>query len=100
MRLSKSHQLAKEHLHQAKIKTSERFNKDKSLRIFAVGDMVYLSNETLRRGHSKKLTSTFTGPYEITKIHAPLNVTIKIKNKLSKVHTNRIKHAVIGKPLQ
>lgn len=63
---------------------------------FKVGDYLYLLNEQSKLNKSKKLTSNYTGPYEIIKVNSSVNYTIKIKNKNTKVHSNRLKHAFVS----
>jgi len=54
-----------------------------------VGHEVLLSDETVRRGRSRKLSSQWIGPYvlELNKV----NATIRNGRKLIKLHVNGLK---------
>lgn len=90
-RLQKSHEIARKNLIEMKEKAKTRYDRTSTSHKFQVGDFVYLKNEVTKKGLSKKLSPDFTGPYEIIEIHDTPNVTLKIKNKFVKVHTNRLK---------
>lgn len=90
-RLQKSHEIARENLIGKKEQTKVRYDKVSTSHKFKKGDSVYLKNETTKKGLSKKLSPDFTGPYEIIEVHETPNVTLKVKNKFVKVHTNRLK---------
>ena len=57
---------------------------------FKVGDKVLLLNEKSSKGLSKKLCPSYTGPYEILELKG-VNVIIKIRNKSTTVHVNKLK---------
>jgi len=92
LKLSKSHEIARNNIIANKEKAKERYNIGKTPRTFKIGDNVYLTCEATKLNRSKKLSPKYEGPYEIIKIHNPLNVSLKIKNKIVRVHTNRIKY--------
>jgi hypothetical protein len=89
-KLNYSRQIAKENLLQNKLtsKTTHDKNIGKLVK-FNVGDLVYLRNDSTNK--SRKLMSRYSGPYQIVLIDSLVNVTLKIKNKLVKVHMNRLK---------
>lgn len=90
-RLQKSHEIARNNLIDGKEKSKGRYDQSSANHNFKKGDSVYLRNEKTKVGLSKKLSPNFEGPYEVTEIHDFPNVTIKIKNKNTKVHTNHLK---------
>lgn len=95
-KLQKSRKLAIENLIKSK-ETNKRLYDRKCKDIeFKEGDLVYLSNEQAKFGKSKKLSSYWLGPYKIIKVNSAVNVTIQIKKKKIKVHTNRLKHAIVS----
>lgn len=90
-RLQKSHEIARKNLVEMKEKIKTRYDKTSTLHKFQVGDLVYLKNEAVKKGLSKKLSPDFTGPHKIIEVYDTPDVTLKIKNKHVKVHTNRLK---------
>ena len=83
---------ARENLLQNKERSKVTYDKKTKERPFKVGDLVYLTNDASRPNRSKKLSSSYTGPYEILEQTSPVNFSIKISNKRSViVHCNRLK---------
>lgn len=52
-----------------------------------MGDKVFLRNGA----KVNKLSDKWLGPYEVVKTHGSLNTSIRIANKIRKVHNNRLK---------
>ena len=50
---------------------------------------VLLYDETMRRGRSRKLSSQWTGPYDVVELNK-VNATNRKGCKLIKVHVNRL----------
>lgn len=96
LKLQKSRKTARDHLLESKRVNKRTYDKRSRHIEFKAHDLVYLSNEQSKIGKSKKLSSYWLGPYKIIKVNSPVNVTIKIKNKKIKVHTNRLKHAIVS----
>ena len=90
-RLQRSHEIARENLINMKEKSKIRYDQSSTSHKFQIGDFVYLQNEQTKKGLSKKLSPTYTGPHEIIETHETPNVTLKIGKKHVKVHTNRLK---------
>ena len=83
---------ARENLLQNKERNKVTYDKKTKERPFKVGDLVYLTNDASRPNRSKKLSSSYTGPYEILEQTSPVNFSIKISNKRSViVHCNGLK---------
>lgn len=95
MKLNRSYDLAKQNIKQSKEINKQYYDKNTSHKTYKIGDLVYLLNESSTPATSKKLRPIYQGPYEIISIDSPVTVTIKIRNKHVKVHTNRIKHAYV-----
>lgn len=91
MRLQTAAKIARENLLVAKQIYKEHYDKNIIDYKFKVGDKILLSDETTSKGKSKKLTAYWKGPYEITTKDSDTNFTIKIGNKLTRVHSNRLK---------
>jgi Integrase zinc binding domain/Integrase core domain len=77
----------KDNLELSKIKTKQRYDKNTKERNFMIGELVWLKKEA----RDSKLDDHWSGPYAISEINSPENVTIIIKNKPVRVHVNRIK---------
>jgi len=90
-RLRATQQVAKSHISEAKIKAKIYADQDTNTKTFKIGDKVFLQDETLRRGRSKKLKAPWTGPYCVTEKLSDVNYKIQIKRKTICVHTNRLK---------
>lgn len=89
-RLQHSYQSARENILRNKEKYKYYYDKNLNDKEFEVGNLVLLSNESVPKGKSKKLTPLWKGPYEVTKV-TKANCEIKYTNKLLKVHKNRLK---------
>jgi hypothetical protein len=92
LKLNHSRQIARDNLIENKQKSKVNYDKNIHKQIkFKVNDQVYLRNASNKTG---KLSTKYSGPYEIIKVNSPVNVTIKIKNRFVKVHVNRIKKSI------
>ena len=89
-RLQSCYVRARENLLDGKAKNKKTYDRKSNLEIFKEGDKVLLFDESVRRGRSKKLSAQWIGPYEVLASEG-VNVLIKKKNKVSKVHANRLK---------
>lgn len=96
LKLQKSREIARNKLINSKEYNKQIYDKKCKNIQFKVGDSVYLSNEAIKPGKSRKLSPYWLGPYKIIEVNSSTNVTIKIKNKKLKVHTNRLKHAFVS----
>jgi len=90
-KLRATQQLAKAHLNEAKIKAKMYADKDINLKTFKIDDKVFLQDETLRHGRSKKLDAQWTGSYRVVEKISDVNYKIQIKRKTTCVHANRLK---------
>jgi hypothetical protein len=53
-----------------------------------LGEKVLFYDETVRQGRSRKLSSQWTGPYEVVEVNK-VSATIRNGLKLIKAHVNR-----------
>ena len=96
LKLQTSHKIAKENIIKSKNTNKVYYDKKtKNNANYEIGQNVYLQNEQTTKGKSKKLSQHYNGPYKIIEINSPVNVTLSIKNKKVKVHTNRLKPAFV-----
>lgn len=95
LKLRKSRDIARNKLIHSKEYNKVIYDKKCKDIKFKVRDLVYVSNEAIKVGRSRKLSPYWIGPYKIIKVNSKTNVTIKNKNKILKVHTNRLKHAFV-----
>ena len=56
-----------------------------------VGDLILLSDESTKKGLNKKLSPPWLGPYKVISLKDKVNVVIRVKNKPTTVHLNRVK---------
>lgn len=96
LKLRKSRDIARNKLIDSKEYNKQIYDKKCKNIDFKVGDTVYLSNNAIKIGKSRKLAPYWLGPYKVIKVNSSTNVTIKIKNKKLKVHSNRLKHAFVS----
>ena len=89
-RLRTAHQQAHKSLIESKGKSKEYYDKTMGQSKLKVEDKVFLFDETVRHGRSRKLSAQWLGPYTITEIDK-FNATIARGRKLVKVHYNRLK---------
>jgi len=90
-RLQSSYQLARANLNMQKERSKEYHDRNINTPLFAIGDKVLLHDEKVREGRSAKLSSPWTGPYEIIDID-DVNISLKVpRNRTLKVHANRLK---------
>lgn len=91
--LNKSFQIARENIDKSKTNSKTHYDAKTKIHEYNIGDLVYLENNANKKGISKKLSPNWLGPYKIIEIYKNQNVLLKIKNKNSRVHSNRIKRA-------
>lgn len=96
LKLQKSQEIARQNLLKSKVTNKSYHDKKINSVKFNVGDKVFLKNEQITAGTSKKLTPAYSGPYKIVETHPPVNYTILIKNRKTKVHANRLKLAIVS----
>ena len=99
-KLKTSHEIARQNLIKSKLEQKERFDNTRAQPVkFEVGMKVLLSNESVKLGTSKKLTSPWTGPFKIIKVNDNGTVALQAIGKLTRksskrvqvVHANRVK---------
>lgn len=91
LKLRRSHELARNNLLKSEDTNKSYYDKNSKEIEYKVGDEVYLTAQQFPK--SKKLSARYQGPFPITKIESPSNVTLKIKRRHVTVHKDRIKHA-------
>lgn len=77
--------------HKAFQKYAKAHDKKTKEVVFKVGDFVWLHDDTVKRGNTKKLQASYFGPYEVVEILSKVNTKIKLPNRLLTVHNNRLK---------
>ena len=90
LRMQTCFKKAREGLLESKFKSKRYYDRTSKEEVFQEGDKVLLYDESVRRGRSRKLSSQWVGPYIVIGVNG-VNVTIKTKRKLMKVHANRLK---------
>lgn len=90
LRLQTCYTRAREGLLKSKVKSKEYYDRGSKTELFREGDKVLLYDESVRRGRSRKLSAQWVGPYVVISVNG-VNVTIKSKSKVMKVHANRLK---------
>ena len=93
-RIRTTNEAAREQLQGTKEKAKKEYDKKTREVEFKVGDKVWLFDESVRRGRSKKLDNKWVGPYVIIEKHSKVNVTIKKGRNTLRTHANRIKHFI------
>src|SRR5699024_10311757 len=91
LRLNKSFEIAKKHIDNSKIHSKTYYDKKVNNHNFKVGDLVYVLDKSSTVGLNKKLSPSFRGPFEITKVNSNESVVVKIKNKSVTYHKNLLK---------
>lgn len=93
-KLSEIQQVARENQHKARQTRKKQYDKRAKTRKYVVGQYVYLHTPQLGRHQVKKLARLWRGPYPIIEVLSELNVKLRIRNRESIVHVNRIKPCV------
>ena len=80
---------------QLKAKELSKIFYDKNVREieYKIGDKVFVRNEA-KKG---KLCPLWLGPYAVARVSGPVTTVVKIKNRLKKIHNNRLKPYVSRK---
>jgi len=81
-RMQEARLMAKKHLIEAKSKAKNNYDKHINPIELNIGDKVLMKNMNKKN----KLEPNWLGPYEITEVHEPVNVSIKKNNKIIRVH--------------
>ena len=92
-RMTSAYRLARENTIEAQKKQKELYDRKVTTQQYQLGDRVYLTNPVVERGHVKKLTHGYKGPYRIINYFPGLVYEIKspIEPKSQLVHLDRIK---------
>lgn len=96
LKFQKSREIARNNIIQSKHINKKYYDKNINSSDYNIGDKVYLLNEQVGKGKSKKLTQNYAGPYEVIEKLSPVNYNILVKNKKLLVHTNRLKRAFVS----
>ena len=89
-RLQHANAIARANLIQSKEKNKEYYDKNINPSSFQPGDKIFLKNEATSKGKNKKLSSVWSGPFEILSTKG-VNSTSSVNNKPLLVHNNRLK---------
>ena len=79
-RLQTAHHVAKKNLIARKVRSQDYYDKGTQVMKTEVGDKVLLYDETVRRGRSRKLSSQWTGPYEVLEVN---KANVKLRRDVS-----------------
>ena len=92
-KLVKANHFCRSQLNKNQVKQSHYYNKTMHEISLEVGSLVWLFTPARKKGLSPKLSSAWSGPYEIVKKLSDITFRIKPVNgrKLSVVHVNRLK---------
>lgn len=77
----------------------KQYDKRTKIRRYEAGQYVYLHTPQIGRHRVKKLAKLWTGPHQIISVLSELNVKLRIRNRESVVHVNRIKPCISRRPL-
>ena len=87
--------IAQENIEQSQIQSKAQYDKNAKEPVYEIGDRVWLSNQIVPKGQSKKLVQKWIGPYFITAKKGPCNYIMKdcktFKEINHPVHSNRLK---------
>jgi len=89
-RLQSSHENARQRLLSGKERSKQYYDRGSDLPDIQAGQKVLISDETVRRGRSRKLSPQYLGPYELLAVEG-VNVIIKKGRATQKVHVNRVR---------
>lgn len=90
-KLRSYHLLAKEQYEKRKIENKKNYDKnrnDKTLHL-KVDDLVLV----LDPNKKSKFSPLYLGPYRVVEICGPVTIKVKIGNRITKIHTDRVKKA-------
>ncbi|KAB0793022.1 hypothetical protein PPYR_12642 [Photinus pyralis] len=93
LKLQESQAIARKHILGSKEQNKKYYDQNSSTQKFDIGDKVFLLNEQSKPGRAQKLIPNYSGPYEIVEVNPPVNCTLLVKNKRTKVHNNKLKLA-------
>ena len=102
-RLQDAHREARRHLQRsAQYQQRAYEHRNVAQRQFNVGDAVWYHNSSLKKGHCKKFTSPWKGPYIVVKQISDVVYLLKLKPRADpiSVHVNKMKMYRGGKPPQ
>lgn len=94
LKFNKAYEMARQHLIKNKERSKIYYDKKNNVTEskFKIGDFVYIKNQQIKPGLTKKLSEKFKGPYEITKLNPNNTVKLKLKNnKFVTYHPNLLK---------
>ena len=77
--------------HEAFLRYAKQHDKKAAPHKMKVGDQVLMKNVTIGKGLAKKLSTMWTGPYEIVDIKGSSTITIKKGANIQKIHANNLK---------
>jgi hypothetical protein len=87
----------KENSHTAFLEQKTGHDKKAEKHSFEVGDKVFLKNEVIKQGQSKKLTVPWRGPYVILDILSPSSIKIQLPTRTTIINASKLKLFEKGK---
>ena len=85
-------EIARENIEGNLIVRKRNYDRNLYQTLYEVGDLVYLRDESVKKGISKKLRPVFKGPFLVVKVHSDMLYTIQDRKRQSVIHHNRLKH--------
>ena len=89
--LSKTHQIAREHLKVSQNRQKKTYDVKLAERSFEEGDLVYRLESASKPGQSRKLNKVWSGPYLVIKVLSRVLYRIKGRRKEFVTHHDRLK---------
>ena len=92
-RLRIAYQLVRENLRDARVAHKEYYDRRAKIGTFEIGDRVLKDVRVVKKGHSKKFTPKYYGPFRVIEVLSDRTVRILAdgKSKSELIHVNRLK---------
>ncbi|XP_063040269.1 uncharacterized protein LOC134435312 [Engraulis encrasicolus] len=89
--LEEAHQTARKHLRTAQERQKRTYDVRAQEQSYSVGDLVYVKDDTRKKGLSPKLQAPWTGPFIISARRGPVIYEIQGAKRSKIMHHNRLK---------
>lgn len=86
-KLQTTYQFARKNIIKTKTDRKKHYDQYTNPAVFTIGQKVLLFNQT----KGNKFSENWLGPFEVISVNNNVNTTIKIRNKLKRVHNNKLK---------
>ncbi|XP_071948705.1 uncharacterized protein [Antedon mediterranea] len=85
------HDIARTHLKSMQKRNKYQYNLKLLERTYAVGDKVYVFDQTKIKGKNKKLNAPWKGPGVVTEVLAPYAFRVRLRIKVFVIHHDKLK---------